>query len=307
MSENFAHSTAIVEAERIGQLTRIGAFAHILPGAVIGENCNLGDQVFIENDVVIGNRVIIKNGVQLWDSLTLEDDVFVGPHAVFVKDQHSQDEKSSGSILRTLVCKGAAIGANATILAGLVIGAMARVNAGAVVTRNVPPNAIVDGNPARIIGYIPTAKSKRDQSQEFFSRLGSLVVERVKQIKLPRIEDMRGSLTFGEYGQHLPFEPKRYFVIFEVPALEVRGEHAHKQAHQFLICLRGSCSVAVDDGKSRDEITLNQPDIGIYIPPMIWATEYKFTPDAILLVLASDIYNADDYIRDYDQYLELIA
>lgn len=307
MNEYIAHSTAIVETKKIGKHTRIGAFAHVLPGAVIGENCNLGNQVFIENDVVVGNGVTIENGVQLWDGITLEDDVFVGTHAIFVKGLVSQDEKFSESSQRTLICKGAGVGANATILSGLVIGTKALVNAGAVVTRNVPSNAIVEGNPARITGYIPTTKRRRVQSQDSSPRLELPSVEQVKQIKLPRIDDMRGSLTFGEYEQHLPFVPKRYFVVFEVPALEVRGEHAHKQAHQFLVCLRGSCSVVVDDGKHREEITLNQPDVGIYLPSMIWATQYKFTPDAILLVLASDVYEADDYIRDYDRYLELIA
>ena len=136
--------------------------------------------------------------------------------------------------------------------------------------------------------------------------LQALTVERVRLIELPKIVDFRGSLTFGEFGQQLPFKPQRYFVVFDVPSMEVRGEHAHRELHQFLVCLKGSCNVIVDDGKTRDEILLDRPEFGIYLPPMIWGIQYKFTSDAILLVLASDAYDADDYIRDYGQYKESI-
>jgi UDP-2-acetamido-3-amino-2,3-dideoxy-glucuronate N-acetyltransferase len=117
---------------------------------------------------------------------------------------------------------------------------------------------------------------------------------------------LRGCLTFAEYDKHLPFSPKRYFIIYDVPTIEVRGEHAHIEQHQFLICLRGSCSVVIDDGRNRDEVLLNRSNLGLYIPPMIWATQYKYSSDAILMVLASDIYNNEDYIRDYDRYLEMV-
>jgi UDP-2-acetamido-3-amino-2,3-dideoxy-glucuronate N-acetyltransferase len=137
--------------------------------------------------------------------------------------------------------------------------------------------------------------------------LRSLTVERVRLIELPKIVDFRGSLAFGEFGQQLPFIPKRYFVIFDVPSMEVRGEHAHRNLHQFLVCLRGSCAILVDDGRSRDEIILERPEFGVYLPPMIWGIQYKFTSDAILLVLASDVYDADDYIRDYDHYKRLVS
>lgn len=306
MSSFFVHPNALVETTQIGNGTRIWAFVHVLPGAVIGDDCNLCDQTFIENDVIIGNRVTIKSGVQLWNGITLEDDVFVGPNATFTNDTFLRSKQNPESFIRTLVRKGTSIGANATILSGLVIGANAMIGAGAVVIRDVPPNAIVTGNPARITGYISATHAKTLQPRKITSPLEAFSVERVRLIKLPRIVDLRGSLTFGEYGQHLPFIPIRYFVVFDVPTMEVRGEHAHKNLHQFLICLKGSCSVVVDDGKNRDEITLNEPDLGIYLPPMIWGTQYKFTSDAILLALTSDVYNSDDYIRDYVRYLELL-
>jgi dTDP-4-dehydrorhamnose 3,5-epimerase-like enzyme len=134
----------------------------------------------------------------------------------------------------------------------------------------------------------------------------SLAVERVRLIELPKVVDFRGSLTFGEFDRQLPFRPQRYFVVFDVPSTKVRGEHAHHELHQFLVCLRGSCTVIVDDGKSRDEIILDRPEVGVYLPPMIWGIQHKFTSDAILLVLASDVYDADDYIRDYGQFMELV-
>jgi UDP-2-acetamido-3-amino-2,3-dideoxy-glucuronate N-acetyltransferase len=120
---------------------------------------------------------------------------------------------------------------------------------------------------------------------------------------LPIINDLRGSLTFAEINQLLPFIPKRYFIVFNVPSKDVRGEHAHRQCHQFLICIAGSCSVVLDDGQNRTEVLLNQPYLGLHVPPMVWTTEYKYTPEAALMVLASDVYQADDYIRDYDQFL----
>ena len=96
-------------------------------------------------------------------------------------------------------------------------------------------------------------------------------------------------------------------MVFNVPTVEVRGEHAHRELHQFLICLKGQCTVAVDDGHHRDEVVLDRPNVGLHLPPMIWASQYQYSPDAVLLVLASDVYKAEDYIRDYDEYLALVV
>jgi dTDP-4-dehydrorhamnose 3,5-epimerase-like enzyme len=128
----------------------------------------------------------------------------------------------------------------------------------------------------------------------------------VEVVDLPLVKDMRGSLSFAEYGQLLPFIPKRYFLVFDVPSRDMRGEHAHRTLHQFLVCVRGSCSVVVDDGLNREEIELDGPTRGIHIPPLVWGIQHKYSPDAVLLVLASDVYDADDYIRDYDSFLKVI-
>ena len=307
MADYFAHPQAIVESTHIGKGTRIWAFAHILPGAVIGEDCNLCDHIFIENDVSVGDRVTVKCGVQLWDGIHLEDDVFVGPNATFTNDPFPRSKQYPTEFSKTIVQRGASIGANATILPGVTIGQNAMVGAGAVVTKNVPPNSIVVGNPARIVNYV----TANFQSKELVSSSPAgeyeLPISGAKLIQLPEITDLRGSLTFAEFPGLLPFEPSRFFMIYDIPGKDVRGEHAHKELHQFLICVRGQCSVVLDNGSVRHEVRLDRPTLGLHIPPRIWATEYKFTPDAALFVLASDIYKADDYIRNYADYLEFVS
>jgi UDP-2-acetamido-3-amino-2,3-dideoxy-glucuronate N-acetyltransferase len=149
--ENFyKHPQALVESQDIGAHTRIWAFAHILPGARIGADCNICDHVFIENDVVIGNRVTIKCGVQLWDGLRIEDDVFIGPNATFTNDPFPRSRQDF-DLLRTTVKKGATVGANATVLPGITIGEQSFIGAGAVVTKDVPRKVLVVGNPARFV------------------------------------------------------------------------------------------------------------------------------------------------------------
>lgn len=150
----FQHAQSIVESTKIGKATRIWAFTHILPGAEIGEDCNICDHVFIENDVKIGNRVTVKCGVQLWDGIVVEDDVFIGPNATFTNDLFPRSKQYPEKYEKTLVRKGASVGANSTILAGIVIGSNAMVGAGAVVTHDVPPGAIVVGNPAMVVRYV---------------------------------------------------------------------------------------------------------------------------------------------------------
>lgn len=186
------------------------------------------------------------------------------------------------------------------------------VGAGAVVTHDVPPNAIVTGNPARITGYVdsrprPARETTDEKGREVSGEapLRTLEVRSARLHKLPLTKDLRGGLTFAEVGKHLPFEVKRYFVILDVPSSNVRGEHAHRKLDQFLVCVKGALAVALDDGKSRDEVILDSPTIGLHIPPMVWGVQYKYSPEAVLLVLASDVYDPDDYIRDYDEFVNL--
>ncbi|WP_459077106.1 acyltransferase [Pseudomonas sp. Wu6] len=147
----FVHSHALCESSTIGKGSRIWAFAHILPSAKVGADCNICDHVFIENDVTIGDRVTIKCGVQIWDGITISDDVFIGPNVTFTNDLYPRSKVYPESFDRTIVGKGASLGANCTILPGLEIGENAMVGAGAVVTRSVPANTTVVGNPAKIV------------------------------------------------------------------------------------------------------------------------------------------------------------
>jgi len=149
------HPLADVQSPHIGQGTRIWQFVVVLAGARIGSDCNLCAYVFVENEVVVGDRCTVKSGVQLWDGVTLGDDVFIGPNVTFTNDPWPRSGVRLERYARTTVGSRASIGANATILPGLVIGAGAMVGAGSVVTKDVPPGALVFGNPARVIRRVP--------------------------------------------------------------------------------------------------------------------------------------------------------
>ena len=116
------------------------------------------------------------------------------------------------------------------------------------------------------------------------------------------VEDMRGNLSVAELGREVPFDVKRYFLVYGVPNMEIRGEHAHLQCHQFLIAVKGSLHVVADDGRQREEIVLDRPSLGLHLPPMTWGMQYRYSADAVLLVLASHHYDAADYVRDHDQF-----
>ena len=312
MAEVFVHERGICESENVGAGTRIWAFAHVLPGATIGADCNVCDGVFVEDGVKVGDRVTLKSGVQLWTGVELEDDVFVGPNATFTNDPFPRSRQYLEEYARTVVREGASIGANATILPGLEIGRGAMVAAGAVVTRPVPPHAIVKGNPARISGYVKTTGSSAEATDSpaapstapSDAGTTSLGVKGVHLQRFPRFADLRGQLTAGDLpSDGVPFSPQRWFMVYDVPSPEVRGEHAHRVCEQFLICVSGQVMVAVDDGENRAEVLLDSPATGIYIPAGIWGSQFRYNAEAVLLVLASHLYDPDDYIRDYDEFL----
>lgn len=147
----YVSKNAVCDSRDVGEGTRIWSFAHVLKGAKIGRDCNICESVFIENDVLIGHRVTIKNGVQIWDGITIEDESFIGPNVTFANDRYPRSKNTEYHLERTVVKKGASIGANATILPGLIIGESAMVGAGSVITKNVEPFTVVVGNPARVI------------------------------------------------------------------------------------------------------------------------------------------------------------
>lgn len=199
------------------------------------------------------------------------------------------------------------IGENVTI------GQGAWIKTGAVVLSSIPANAIAEGNPAKVVGYIDTSLNNDLPSPTLIdpSIYGHLTKPHKIELQVKgssiymmrEISDSRGSLSVGEVPKEVPFSPARYFLVYDVPSSELRGEHAHKKCQQFLICVHGSCRVLLDDGERRCEVLLDRPNIGIFMPEMIWGTQYKYSDDAVLLVFASRPYESDDYIRTYDEFI----
>lgn len=120
------------------------------------------------------------------------------------------------------------------------------------------------------------------------------------------VDPVRGHLTAGEFGRELPFVPQRFFITYDIPATQIRGEHAHLLCEQFLVCVHGRCCVEVDDGVHREQITLGHPSLGIYVPPMVWAAEFKHEPGSALMVFASRPYEPEDYIRGYEEFVSRV-
>lgn len=151
----FAHERALVESRNIGPRTRIWAFAHVMDGAEIGEDCNICDHVFVESGAKVGSRVTIKNNALIWDGVTIENDVFIGPNVVFTNDlwPRVNERTPREDWLPTHVRSGASIGANVTVVCGIVVGRYAMIGAGSVVVKSVADHALVVGNPARQIGW----------------------------------------------------------------------------------------------------------------------------------------------------------
>ncbi len=299
----FVHPHGLCESDQVGEGTRVWAFAHVLPGARIGIDCNICDHVLVENDVVVGDRVTVKSGVQLWDGVRLADDVFVGPNVTFTNDRFPRSKQYPDEFLQTVVAEGASIGGGAVILPGVHIGRRAMVGAGSVVTKDVPANAVVVGNPARIVSYTDTADVETDAVEVVTEPRALAGGARLLPVRVA--SDMRGSLAALELSRDLPFVPARFFTVFDVPSKDVRGEHAHRRCEQVLICLRGSITCIVDDGRTREQVRLDRPGVALHMPAMTWGTQYHYSPDAVLGVFASLPYDADDYIREYETFLAL--
>jgi acetyltransferase-like isoleucine patch superfamily enzyme len=150
----FKHALALVESEQVGRDTRVWAWAHVMKGARVGADCNIGEHCFIEQGVVLGDRVTVKNGVAVWEGVTCEDDVFLGPNAALTNYMRPRSKVYLDHVVPTLLKKGASVGANATLVCGITVGRYALIGAGSVVTRDVPDHGLVVGNPARLRGHV---------------------------------------------------------------------------------------------------------------------------------------------------------
>ena len=259
-------------------------------GPRAGANCIVDSSAIVDESAELGHQVVVDEGATIDRAAKIGSGTHVGA--------------------RVKVGASARIGANTTLLPDVAVAAQAEVRPGSVVTRSVPPMAIVEGNPAVITGYVGVPAGSRDSllARGRVPAAGPTEATNVHGVTVhtfPVVVDLRGNLTAAEFEQHIPFRPLRYFMVFDVPSRETRGEHAHRECHQFLVCVRGTCAVVADDGENRIEVTLDVANRGLYLPPMTWGIQYKYSADALLLVFASHHYDPADYIRDYDQFLEL--
>ena len=185
-----------------------------------------------------------------------------------------------------------------TVRRGVEIGQYAQIEDGSVVCRTVPPGVTVVGNPA-VMRESPVAATD-------FLRVNTTMksaIAGVQFLPFQEIRDMRGTLTVCQWNEQLPFVPRRVFFMHGVPNENVRGAHAHKECVQALVCINGRVNVLLDDGRRREEFVLESSGVGLVIPAGVWATQYRYSPNSILAVFASHDYDADDYLRDYEDFL----
>lgn len=244
----------------------------------------------------------------------------VGPDCIISSTAEISDGVSIGARVMLdgdgiKIRSGARLDSGCIVGKNVTVGCGAWVRAGSVVLQSVPANAIVEGNPAQVVGYQSHTSLKKKESAPRLIDMHSLSHLEKRPCMVPlgvsqstlylmrQVTDSRGSLTVGEVPTEVPFDPKRYFVVYGVPSSELRGEHAHKECEQFLLCLNGSVRVLLDDGESRCEVILDCPEMGIYMPAMIWGTQYQYSRDAVLLVFASMPYSSNDYIRQYEEFI----
>ena len=272
----------------------------IAPDASVGLSCEISSHVFIGEQVVLGDYVSVGQGAHLDGVVVVENNVVIGPGSVLVKGLELGSETRPTRLLAD-----SRIGGNVTIYPGVTVGVGAVVAHGSVLDRDVPDFAEVGGNPATIRRY--------HHSGLGVSQVGSVdqdsgfpiqMAQGPKVIQLSKASDIRGSLVAGEIEKEVPFDIRRFFFVYDVPSEESRGAHAHRECHQLLIALGGTVNVIVSDGSVSHEVVLDSPQLGLHVPPMIWGIQYKYSRDAILLVLASHEYDPEDYIRDFSTFVE---
>ena len=291
-------------------MTGPGFLADIAPSAALAAGCT------VDGPVRVGEHVQLAAGVLVSGPAVLEEGVQVGAGVRLIARLTGDPQGVAPDGAPLCVQRGAQVEAGALVMGPITVGAGALVRAGAVVMQSVPPHAVVEGAPARITGYVDAGQHQPNAVLLARNAFGADQAVRTLDVgqgagavqlhRMKRVQDMRGDLSVGEFAHDIPFEAQRYFLVYNVPSEHTRGAHAHKRCHQFLICVAGSCAVVVDDGHNRTEVLLDAPHLGLYMPPMIWGTQYKYAPGAVLLVYASHRYDPDDYIREYGQFTAMI-
>jgi UDP-2-acetamido-3-amino-2,3-dideoxy-glucuronate N-acetyltransferase len=280
--------------------TETGQFSVLSPGAVLGADVKISSHVFVPNDAVVGDRVQIGSGVYLPEGIRVGDDVKIEANVAFARCL-----EETGRNRTTTIHRGCVIGTNATVHTGITIGRQAVIAPGSLVEQDAPAYSIIEGSPGRIVGY--SAQKANALRPTLHAPLDQMTgMEGVGFVALTKVSDMRGDLLAIELDRQIPFVVKRVFTVMNVPSHHVRGEHAHKECHQLLVCLQGAVTVAADNGTDRREWVLDRPDIGLHIKPMTWAAQYRYSADAVLAVFASHSYDAGDYIRDYEEFLAAV-
>lgn len=276
------------------------------PSSVIGPNVVLGSGSVVGPNCHLEGRIQVGVGVRLTADINMVGDIRIGAGCVIepgVRLSISPGRASVRKLPLTTLGDGVRLGPGVVLGSGVTIGANARVGADSVVLHDVPPWAIVAGNPAVAMGYVAGSDAPSPQNADGSWDCG---VSGVRLHAFQPFRDSRGELSVGEFLQTVPFQPKRYFLVYNVPSVVARGGHAHKTCEQFLVCVHGAVSVLVDDGRSKAEITLVHPSLGVYMPRMIWGVQRNFSSDGVLLVFASHHYDTGDYINDYAAFLRLM-
>ena len=279
--------------------SKIGDGVIVAKGAYVGPNC------YLEGGISVESGAILKGGI------TLVGDIRVGRDSIIESGVCIAAPLPSRILESTVVTVGhnVHVGAGSVLLSGVTIGHHAWIEPGTVIMRNIPSYAIVGGNPAAISGYIGNSTCNGEIALKVMppsdiTGVYKSLVQGVTVHNFARISDLRGDLSIGEFERNVPFKPKRFFIVYDVPSAETRGEHVHMKCHQFLICVAGAVSVVVDDGENREEVLLDRPNVGLLIPAGIWGIQYKYSSNGTLLVFASEYYDASDYIRNYDEFLK---
>lgn len=261
-------SDAFPSTSYVAPTATVGAGAVIEPAAFVGDGCTLGQRVVVESRASV--------------------------HC------------AQGSAAATMIGDDVRIGAGSVVSGPLNVGRGAVIRPGAVVTEHVPAHAIVEGNPGVVIGYTTADQLDVPIVAPPDDPLTTVDVCGATLIRLPEYADLRGSLSVIQSGAGLQFLPERVFFTYGVANRRVRGSHAHRTLHEVLIAVGGDITVVVDDGIRRAQVILDSPALALHVPPMLWLTQYAFSSTATLAVLASDVYDESDYIREYDQYLEAL-